>query len=737
MKRITQLLLLLSALTTVNPSNSAIAQTATLQSGDATLHFQDGAITVERKGQTRIHVDSIDFDYHAPLNFEVAEQSNNSIQILLTYPATVDYYSLPTDSEPRQATLEISSVDGGFRLSSHPEWADQTTIQLSDLGDATFGLTEPLQPDNRLTPNLRGATVTVEVASEGENITENYASGFSSFYLSSLGYGSFFDTFARGRYQIAVNGKSQIHHETGHLDWYLFFGDDGAEIHASYFKLIGKPKASPLWGLGPVAWRDHNEGAAEIMEDIGRMSELRIPVTSWFVDRPYSDGNHAWSEMNFSQKFSDPEIWIKSIREDYGLEFMTWTATAMFGSKRFPKHLEGKFTYLDLSHPETAAQFKSELTEKQYQVGVKGHKMDRADEVFPVYEDWHNNTIPYAERRNHYVYLFSKVHHDALQAAWGDDHVNFARAAIHRTQPYVSAIWGGDPRSNWAGLQANMANGIRASYMGFPTWGTDVGGYIGDGRIDEELYIRWMQAGSMTGLFEIKLDGAGGAGEDRMPWNYGPELQNAFRAICEDRMQLLPYLYSLSHTAHQTGALMQPMAYRHPADSETHEIWDQYYFGPNLLVAPVLKPDTKRAVYFPIGEWIDYDDPTQRIISAKGEWRPVAAPLAKLPRWIKANSILPTGNIHPANSKLWSDAPIELTLKAFPGQSGESATFDYVDPLDQNQVKTLKLARDENTIRFAAPPIPCQVTLEIHVADQSPIVKTYAPNTHIAEIIQL
>lgn len=727
--------LLIAAITLICSSLSAAS--ATLESDDATLVFEDGSLHVERAGVTRIHVDSIDFDYHRPTNAEVVEATDQRIQIQLTYPATVDYYSLPTDQDPRYATLEITTVPGGFRIQSHPDWANQTTLQLTDLGDAVFGLTEPLQPDNRLTPNLRGATVTVEVASEGENITENYASGFSSFYLSSLGYGSFFDTFARGRYQIATNGKSQIHHETGKLDWYLFFGDNGAQIHSSYFKVIGKPKAGTLWGLGPVAWRDHNENAVEILEDVGRMSELQIPITSWFVDRPYSDGNHAWSDMNFAKPFANPELWIKSIRQDYGIEFMTWTATAMFGSKRFPKHLDGKFTYLDLSHPETAQQFKDELTEKQYNVGVKGHKMDRADEVFPLYEDWHDSTVSIAERRNRYVYLFSKVHHEALQAAWGDDHVNFARAAIHRTQPYVSAIWGGDPRSNWAGLQANMANGIRASYMGFPTWGTDVGGYIGDGFIDPELYIRWLQAGSMTGLFEIKLDGAGGSGEDRMPWRYGTDLQDAFRAICQDRMQLLPYLYSLSHTAASTGTLMQPMAYRHLDDPETHEIWDQYYFGTALLVAPVLKPDNKRAVYFPAGEWIDYDDPAQRITSAHGEWRAIEAPLTKLPRWVKANSIIPTGNIYPANSKLWQDQPLSLTLKTYPGLPGESTTFDYVDPLDANQVKTIKLSRDATSVRLTAPPIPCPVTLEIHLPNQAPITQTYAPNTHIAHITQL
>lgn len=698
---------------------------------DVSILVDRGNIQISKSDNLIAEIENIIFDYHSPLSSEIIEATDVRIVLLNTYASTVDFYASASDTRPREARIEIALTSSGLHITSHPDWSNQTTLALKDLGGSVFGLSEPLQPDNRVSPNLRNSVISVEVASEGENLAENYASAFSSFYINSLGYGSFFDTFARGRYEIALNGHTRIHHETGKLDWYLFFGDDGSTIHTQYYKVIGSPKAPPLWGLGPIAWRDQNEGSGEILDDVSKFKKLKIPTTAWFVDRPYSDGNHAWSDMNFSENFKNPGQWISQLNEKFGLEFMTWTATAMFGSKRFPQHLDGKFTYLDLSHPETYEEFKTELKEKQYPFGVKGHKMDRADEVFPLYEDWYDTTVSIAERRNKYVYLFSKVHHEALSEAWGSDHLNFARAAIHRTQPFVTAIWGGDSRSNWRGLQSNIANGIRASFMGFPIWGTDVGGYLGDGYIDETLYIRWLQAGSMNGLFEIKLDGAGGQGEDRMPWRYGKELQNTFRRICEERMDLLPYLYSISHTSDHTGTLMIPMAYRHLADTNTHDIWDQYYLGPSLLVAPIFSPDNKREVYFPTGEWIHYQIPRNRFSVTEGTWKSIEVPLTEIPRWIPANSILVTGSIYPGSSRSWNKFEPHLTIKAYPSSVSASQTFEYIDALESDKSKQIELSSSTETVTVSAPSFTTPVTVKIYSADTEPVEKTFSPGEPI------
>lgn len=692
------------------------AETARLQYGNNILSVDTGSgelhLSVSAGGKNKVKLKKIKFNYQDARNWVLQRHDRKTIELIGHFAPSVEYYRTVYDTEERLVTLTIRQIDGGFRLYASPTWGRQITLELDDLQDHIFGLTEGLQPDNRLSPDLRDAVIQVDVKAEEASIQENFASAYSAFFMSSLGYGSFFDTFARGTYSIAVNGVHRIHHDTGVLDWYLFFGENGAQIHKAYFSVIGKPKSVPAWGLGPIGWRDQNDdGAGEILKDIERLTQLEMPFTSWLVDRPYSDGTHGWSEMNFSDAFAKPGEWIGKIRSQYGMEFMTWTSPAFFGATPFKTHLDGGFSYIDLTDPVSADAFKQALVEKQLQYGVKGHKIDRVDEGFPIYEAWQDSAVPPASRRNRYAYLMAKLHDEALRQVWGSDQITFVRSAIHRSQPYVSAIWAGDPRTTWEGLRANFANAARSAFMGFPVWGTDVGGYQGEGYIPEDLYLRWMQAGSMTGLFEIKLDGAGGEGRDRMPWQYGKDFQAQFRAVLNDRMSMIPYLYSLTQTSGDRGTVMQPLAYRHLSDPNTYSIWDTFYVGDAILVAPVFQPGTKRRVYLPEGNWRDFDDASARYEG--GKYVTVDAPLNKLPRFVKENSLFVTGNLTSGNSKLWRQQSPLLTIHAFPGGRGSQTQFTYIDMLDGNAEKTITLKRNPDYIRIASPAMDYERRFEV------------------------
>ena len=688
---------------------------AELRSASGRILVENEQISIFRRGERIVQLDAIQFDYHRNTGWEVSSATDERIAVTLTYPPSVNYYHRAGQAEAHETELVITRQGDGFRFHAAPDWSDQVTLEFEYLGDHFFGLSSPLQPRNQLSPDLTGSVIDVEVTNEGERIVENYASAFSAFYLSTHGYGSFFDTFARGRYELGINGRNRIHHDTGTLDWYVLLGDDGSAIHRAYFDIIGSPKKVPLWALGPVAWRDQNDGgAAEILDDISRFADLRMPLTAWFVDRPYSDGAHAWSRMNFSEKFAEPEKWIPRIREEHGLEFMTWTATAMFGDTSYPRHLPGGFSYLDLSHPETVASFQQNLADLQYVHGVKGHKMDRADEHFPPWEGWHDNTVRPSERRNRYAYLFAKVHHDALRRAWGDDQFNFSRAAIHRSQPYTSAIWGGDPRTSWAGLQGNAANAMRAAFMGFPVWGTDVGGYIGEGLIAEDLYLRWLQFGVMCGMLEIKLDGSGGDGRDRMPWRYDEKFQDQYRAQLQTRMAWLPHLYSLTNNAAEQGTVMQPLAYRHFDDIRTYDIWDQFYLGDGVMVAPIFTPGTVRDVYLPAGTWYRFGEKIEATLAGSHAVVTQAA-LDEIPVFVRANSLLITGNIFEGNARTWTGGTSpELIINAFPGRIGEATTYTYIDALDGDAKKSISLTRNATGIIVTAPPLGAATTVIIH-----------------------
>jgi len=680
------------------------------ENGTDQIVLRKKTLVLFHKGKQLTEILGFGFNYIEPETLHVVSSCPDTLRLKLLFSATDGYHA----DFPTELVLVITHRPNTFHFKAgHPAFR-HILIRLKDFGEHYYGLIEKLYPYNAKNPDLRGQTVDVDVYGLGESdYAENYASAYSAFFMTSAGYASFFDTFAKGRYRLGIHGVTEIDHQTDTLDWYLFYGKDGIEIHSAYYQIIGQPKKIPLWACGPIFWRDENKGGkTELLEDIRRFTELRIPLTACWIDRPYSQGAHGWSHMDFGQGFEEPEVWISEVRNRYGLELMTWVAPMTFSDRSFPGLFPGEPGYLDLTHPDAISEFGVRLKSNQYAFGVKGHKMDRADEQFPLTARWFAS-VPESETRNRYVFLYAKTIDQFLKEAWGNDQFNFARTAFHRCQPYLSAVWGGDSRSNWEGMAGNQANAIRCAFMGFPVWGQDTGGYLGPGRIDETLYIRWLQWGLWNGLFEIKMDGAGGSGEDRPPWKYSKTLQTIFRQVCEKRIALLPYIYSCANTSYRNGILMKPLAYVFPSDTNTYAIWDEYIFGNAFLIAPIFSEVPTRRVYLPKGTW--YDEANPRKTYQGPGWITLPVPIEKIPVFIQKNSIYVTGEIFQGNSKIWKGLvqKPEITIHAFPGEIGDSTKFDYVDAFDENREKTFHLSSYAGAIIFQSDALSTPSTLMI------------------------
>ncbi|MBN2317611.1 MAG: glycoside hydrolase family 31 protein [Acidobacteria bacterium] len=681
------------------------------QQDDYSLRLKNKTLEICQASKKMVEISAFAFNFIEPESVSVENSAADSLILKLIFKET-DGFAF---NFPSEVLLRISRHGDTFHFSARHEAFRHITIKMKDLDEHYFGLIEKLYPHNSKNPDLRGNTVDVDVYAAGANdYAENYASAYSAFYMSSRGYGSFFDTFAKGRYRFAINGVTEIYHQTDALNWYLFIGSSGDRIHAQYFDIIGRPKSVPIWACGPVFWRDQNNGgSSEILADIEKFTEMKIPLTACWVDRPYSDGGHQWSRMNFSELFAQPEKWIRTINEKFGMEFMTWIAPMTFSDDDFPGLLPNFKNYMDLTNPDALAEFERRLIEHQYSVGVKGHKMDRADENFPLTALW-REPVPESSTRNKYIYLYAKTIHEFLSRAHGRDQFNFARAAFHRSQPYLSALWGGDNRSNWMGMAASQANAMRIGFQGFPVWGNDTGGYLGAGKIDEELYARWLQWSAWNGLFEIKIDGAGGMGQDRPPWKYPEDFHEIFRRACELRMDLLPYIYSAANTSYKNGVMMKPLAYVFPWDENTYAVWDEYMFGDTFLVAPVFAPGGRRDVYLPEGEWYCFNDPQKsykgkRVVNLK-------VPLDEIPVFIRDNSIYITGDIFRGNSRVWKGDSVgdgSLTIHLFPGKSNTGTEFTYVDYTGGDEEKKMVLSRKGNRIVFTSEPLSLQSTLAV------------------------
>ena len=270
--------------------------------------------------------------------------------------------------------------------------------------------------------------------------------------------------------------------------------------------------------------------------------------------------------------------------------------------------------------------------------------------------------------------------------------------ALHRNgyagmARYGAFLWSGDVYSTWETLRTHVPIGINTGLSGIPYWGTDIGGFVPTPEFTGELYVRWFQFGAFCPLFRAH----GRTWHLRLPWGWntgelGPnetssygdagnppesELHNArVEPICrkylELRSRLMPYLYSaVRETALSGLPIIRALWLHAPDDPKAVACGDQYFWGRDLLVAPVVeKGATTRRVYLPRGQWFDFW--TNEVVAGGVEIvRPVD--LETTPLYVRAGSVLPMGPV-----RQYIDEPVEapLTLHVYPGADGGARLFE-------------------------------------------------------------
>jgi alpha-D-xyloside xylohydrolase len=193
---------------------------------------------------------------------------------------------------------------------------------------------------------------------------------------------------------------------------------------------------------------------------------------------------------------------------------------------------------------------------------------------------------------------------------------------------------------------------------GFPTWGSDVGGYSAPPGVDTELFVRWAQLGAVSPIMEV-----GGVGLNSTPWLLGPAAMAGLRDAAVLHYELFPYLYGLLRSRR---LVLRPLAWDYPQDERS---WGSNYelmVGPDLLAAPVVGPGETPTVYLPPGAWVDlYTGAT-----VKGGGTPFtrATPLSQFPFYARAGAVVPF-NLRTQTRSWWGTD--ELT---HPGRAGYLAT---------------------------------------------------------------
>ena len=497
-------------------------------------------------------------------------------------------------------------------------------------------------------------------------------SAYAPFYLSSAGYGLFVAGTWPGVLDFAHEAQDavQLSFEGPGLDFRMYLGKLPMDIVRAHALETGPSLVPPAWALGPWRWRDEHvndsvyyDGTVrtapyntDIVEDVLMMQAYDIPVTAFWIDRPWGPGVRGFDDYQFDRtRLPKPERMIGWLNR-HGIELMLWIAPFVMGDMadyaeehdydlQSHRWKDSRQVLIDFTNEEAAAWWGKNGPGMLARMGVKGFKLDRADGE-KLQDSLHLTThagTTYRENFNDYPRQYVAATHAAVEPVLGDDMVLFPRAQYTGSARYGS-MWAGDTDGKPEGLRSALIGMQRCAVMGYPVWGSDIGGYWGD--FSSETTQRWLGMGCFSPIMET------GPTNDEGLWNtpdgaaYKPELIATWRLYSKLRMDLVPYVQKLAQHARATGTpISRPLFLSYPEQPEAWNDWSTYLFGPDLLISVVWEAGAdEQRVYLPGGErWIDAWD-TEKVFDG-GQYVTVPAPAYKTPVFIREGSGMELGDL--------------------------------------------------------------------------------------------
>lgn len=475
------------------------------------------------------------------------------------------------------------------------------------------------------------------------------------FYLSSRLYGTFYHTCAHSKLSLAdVSTRSvEFLSDQALLDVFLIAGDSVEEILRGYRDLTGYPSMPPLWSFGIWMSRMTYFSADEVEEICRRMRAEHYPCdvihldTGWFR----TDWLCEW-KFN-EERFPDPKAFIHRLKEQgyrvslWQLPYVAEDAEQIDEARRNDyiapltrqQASEGSnFSALDyagtidFTYPAATNWYKG-LLRNLLEMGVTCIKTDFGENI---HMDARYKGMPPELLNNLYALLYQKAAYEVTKEVTGDGIV-WARAAWAGCQRYP-LHWGGDSCSSWDGMAGSLKGGLHFGLSGFAFWSHDVPGFhtlpnFMNSIVDDKVYMRWTQFGVFSS--HMRYHGT----NKREPWHY-PAIAPLVKQWWKLRYRLLPYLVEQSRKATETGyAVLRALVFEHPEDRVCWHIDDEYYFGDDFLVAPVMNSDDCRDIYLPEGDWVNFFT-GERLRG--GRWLySVKVSLEEMPVFVREGAVIP------------------------------------------------------------------------------------------------
>jgi alpha-D-xyloside xylohydrolase len=281
---------------------------------------------------------------------------------------------------------------------------------------------------------------------------------------------------------------------------------------------------------------------------------------------------------------------------------------------------------LDFTNPAAVEWYQGKIA-GLLKLGVGAIKVDFG-EAAPMNGQYASGRTGWYEH-NVYPLLYNRAVAEITREVTGEN-IIWARSAWAGSQRYP-LHWGGDAANSDTGMAGTLRGGLSLGLSGFTFWSHDIGGFVK--KTPEELYRRWLPFGMLTS--HTRSHGA----PPKEPWEYGPDFTDAFRRADDMRYRLMPYIYAQAKDASERGLpMLRALFIEYPHDPGSWLVEDEYLFGSDILVAPLMvKGTTGRDVYLPPGEWVDYQ--TGRTYA--GGWHAIEGGEIPVVMLVRSGAVIP------------------------------------------------------------------------------------------------
>ncbi|MFO0660693.1 MAG: glycoside hydrolase family 31 protein [Polyangiaceae bacterium] len=485
------------------------------------------------------------------------------------------------------------------------------------------------------------------------------------FLLSTKGYGLWLDTTYRTGFVMGSDSDTAWRFWTFEPELHakILVHDSPLDTIEHFTKLVGRAKLPAAWTFGPRRRVDEGTMIDGVPEPLA-LRQRGVPTT--MVDDTthfLPIGSQVGREAELAQWASDNHaLGYKAIGYFNAYVSVTDDRTADLrdagrAGGYFVKLEDGSeydtqmvssgpqtVATIDMTNPDAVSWYHT-ILQRALDLGYDGWMLDFG-EYLPVNARLYDGRTGWSGH-NAFPLAYQKATFEYMRQVRGDDFMYYSRSGYTGTQAFTPFVWSGDPASSFddvKGLPANVRAGISAGISGIPFWGSDISGYtcLNDPPADKEVYLRWAEFGALSPDMHDENACAQKSPSAPDKWTLwsDDETTQVYGRYASLHTRLNPYLYAAAKEATERGIpVMRHPVLLHPESTAAQQVEFDYYFGPSLYVAPVVRRgEMERSLWLPPGSWIDW----WTLEAHQGDATVTRdAPLDVLPLFIKAGGIVP------------------------------------------------------------------------------------------------